>query len=203
MAFLEGKEKNSFVILPANFTSPSLHALIETHTAYTTDPAKNVPGDECYVLTLDELMKPDVWLFCCWDISNLRLGGEPRKALLDSRQAEEQGATLVGCAALRVYKPSDYSHPVKQPETLEGEVKSMHTLASYRGKGLGRMLIDRLVKEAKARGLKTLRLETGATEDFNAAKLFYEKCGFQKSGVFAAYKAQQNSLFMERTLTAE
>lgn len=183
-----------YIILPADFSSPSLLKLLEAHTAWVTQPDFNIPDEVCYALDLTDLKKPDISLSCCWEVDS----DKPSLSRLSSAELEKQGAVLVGCAALRVYRPRDYPHPSDNPNALEGEVKTMHTLASRRGKGVGRMLMDWIVDEARRKGVKRLKLETGTTDGFIGVKLFYERCGFRECGVFAGYKIQANSLFMER-----
>jgi putative acetyltransferase len=174
------------VIGPADFDSPELRSLLETHTIWTTDPAYNFPGQDTYVLDLDALKKDDVQLFCCWEVTG------------NGSEAEAK-PELVGCAALRTYRPRDYSWPADEPEALEGEVKSMHTLESHRNKGIGRLLMNRVVQAAEEHGIKTIRLETGTTSAFAGTRAFYARCGFKPCGPFAGYVVQENSAFMART----
>lgn len=83
--------------------------------------------------------------------------------------------TLIGCGALR------------ELDTRHGEIKSMHTLKSLRGKGLGRRMLTHIIDEAKRRGYKRLSLETGGTDDFAAARGLYSAFGFVTCPPFADY----------------
>jgi putative acetyltransferase len=94
------------------------------------------------------------------------------------------GETLVGCGAL------------KQIDDTHGEIKSMHTLASKRGAGLGRKMLEHILKVARERGYKRLSLETGSEQDFRPAVRLYETYGFVECGPFGEYKADPYSLFM-------
>ena len=82
---------------------------------------------------------------------------------------------LVGCGALREL---DKSH---------GEIKSMHTVNTLRGKGLGRRMLTHIIDEAEQRGYQRLSLETGATDDFVAARRLYARFGFATCPPFGNY----------------
>lgn len=198
MASTASKGATEYIIVPADFSSPSLLDLLEAHTAWCTAPGANVPGDVHYALDLAELKKPGISLFCCWEMPGSSTAASD--ATLSSADLESSGALLVGCAALRVYSPRDFPHPSEDPDALEGEVKTMHTLSSRRGKGIGKMMLDHVIEEARRKGIKVIKLETGTTEGFAGTRLFYERCGFRECGVFAGYKIQANSTFMERRL---
>ncbi len=100
------------------------------------------------------------------------------------------GATILGVGAL------------KELDRHHGEIKSMHTLAAYRGKGVARALLDRIIENARARGYRRLSLETGSYEDFAPARRLYERCGFTYCGPFADYQPLPTSAFMTLELTA-
>lgn len=95
----------------------------------------------------------------------------------------EEGA-LIGCGAL------------KDLGNGEGEIKSMHTRAHLRGKGLGRRMLEHILGEAKARGYTGLWLETGSMDAFIPARRLYESYGFTYAGPFGDYAEDPNSVFM-------
>lgn len=101
--------------------------------------------------------------------------------------ASEDGAPL-GCIALKRLGPA------------EGEVKTMHVLASARGKGVGRVLVEHLLQEARASGMTRLSLETGTNAPFAASRALYENQGFAPCGPFADYNDHPFSHFMTRAL---
>ena len=101
--------------------------------------------------------------------------------------------TLLGCGAL-------YAHETADGEKTLGEIKSMHTLERARGRGVGQMLLDAIVAEAKRRGYERLSLETGSPEGFGAAQRLYARNGFERCGPFADYADDPFSLFMTRAL---
>lgn len=101
--------------------------------------------------------------------------------------AREDGQ-LVGVGALKEIAPD------------HGEVKSMRTVSSALGRGIGRAMLRHIVAEAKARGYKRLSLETGNTEPFAAALHLYASEGFQPWGPFAGYSDTPLSSFLTRRL---
>lgn len=82
---------------------------------------------------------------------------------------------LIGCGALRELNPT------------HGEIKSMHTPAANRGQGLGRHMVAHILNVARERGYARLSLETGATEDFIAARSLYAAFGFNPCPPFGDY----------------
>ncbi|NCZ73688.1 MAG: GNAT family N-acetyltransferase [Actinobacteria bacterium] len=82
---------------------------------------------------------------------------------------------LVGVGAIRIL---DKEH---------AELKSMHTLANYRGNGVGSAMVDHITAYAKEKGMKRLSLETGAKESYKAARDLYEKMGFTYCDAFGDY----------------
>jgi putative acetyltransferase len=98
------------------------------------------------------------------------------------------GETLAGCGAI---KHLDASH---------GELKSMRVAPQYRGRGVGRAVLDRLLAEARARGYARVSLETGRPEPFQPAQRLYRANGFVECAPFADYVADDFSMCMTRTL---
>ena len=78
----------------------------------------------------------------------------------------------------------------------KGELKSMRVADAHLGTGAGRAMLRHLVAEARRRGMRTLWLETGATDDFGPARRLYASEGFTECGPFADYPANPFSVFM-------
>jgi putative acetyltransferase len=100
------------------------------------------------------------------------------------------GTTLLGCAALKELDP------------FHGEIKSMHTTARFRGRGVALRLLDRMVEEARSRGYRRLSLETGSMEAFAPARALYARYGFAVCAPFGNYRLDPNSIFMRLDLGA-
>jgi putative acetyltransferase len=98
------------------------------------------------------------------------------------------GDTLAGCGAI---KHLDDGH---------GELKSMRAAPAYRGKGVGRAILDRLLAEARARGYARVSLETGRPDPFHAAQALYRANGFVECPPFGDYVSDDFSMCMTRVL---
>lgn len=89
---------------------------------------------------------------------------------------------------------------VKRLDATGAELKSMHVLAEHRGRGLSRLMLERLIAEAGAQGFRQLFLETGVQPSFTAARGLYRRAGFVTCAPFGDYRADPNSLFMSRKI---
>jgi putative acetyltransferase len=89
---------------------------------------------------------------------------------------------------------------LKTLDETSGELKSMRVADGHLGTGAGRALLRHLVAEARARGMHTLWLETGSTDDFVPARRLYESEGFVECGPFADYPENPFSVFMTLAL---
>jgi putative acetyltransferase len=98
------------------------------------------------------------------------------------------GEELVGCGAL------------KQIDAERGEIKSMRVAVPALGRGAGRAILDHIVREARALGMRSLWLETGSSEAFIPALRLYESAGFARCGPFDGYVDNPFSIFMTRAL---
>ena len=94
------------------------------------------------------------------------------------------GADLVGCGAL------------KQIDPAHGEIKSMHTAAEHRGRGVAAAMLAHILAEARRRGYRRLSLETGSMDGFIPARMLYARNGFVECPPFGDYAEDPNSTFM-------
>ena len=94
------------------------------------------------------------------------------------------GDALVGCGAL------------KELDARHGEIKSMHTAAEIRGRGVAAAMVGHILTEARRRSYSRLSLETGSTEDFASAHRLYRRFGFTECGPFGEYRLDPFSVFM-------
>jgi GNAT superfamily N-acetyltransferase len=79
-----------------------------------------------------------------------------------------------------------------------GEVKRMFVRPQFRGKGLGKAILNRLAAHARAHRINTLRLETGIYQ-VEAIGL-YDVWGFQRRGPFGEYKDDPNTVYFEKPI---
>ena len=96
--------------------------------------------------------------------------------------------TLVGTAAL------------KQLGEGHGELKSMRTSASHRGRGIAQRMLAHVLAQAREQGLRRLSLETGSQPFFAPAHALYMANGFEDCAPFGDYRGDPNSRFMTRAL---
>jgi len=94
------------------------------------------------------------------------------------------GGILLGCGALKALDPD------------HGEIKSMHTAAAARGRGVARQMLEHIVAEARARRYRRLSLETGSMSAFAPARALYAGFGFRDCPPFGDYVLDPNSTFM-------
>lgn len=87
-----------------------------------------------------------------------------------------QDGTLVGIGALRRI---DEGH---------AELKSMHTVAACRRQGVGRAMVLHLLEAARRAGYRRVSLETGTTEEYEAARALYAALGFRPGPAFGGYE---------------
>ena len=85
------------------------------------------------------------------------------------------GDQVVGLAALKML---DAAHC---------EVKSMRTAPTHLRRGIGRVMLDHVMAEARTRGYQRISLETGTTAAFAAAHALYERAGFMPCEPFGSY----------------
>jgi len=81
-----------------------------------------------------------------------------------------------------------------------GEVKSMHTAQSARGRGVGSAMVRHIVATARERGYRRLSLETGSMDYFAPARALYARHGFAECGPFEGYRLDPNSVFLTLAL---
>ncbi len=89
---------------------------------------------------------------------------------------------------------------LKKLSPTEGEVKSMHTTAAHRGKGVGEAMLRHLIAEARRRGYRRLYLETGVQDGYAPSRRLYARHGFVACGPFADYVENPYSVFMTLAL---
>ncbi len=81
-----------------------------------------------------------------------------------------------------------------------GEIKSMHTVATCRRKGVGSAMLAHIIDAARTMGMSRLSLETGSWDYFVPARELYKRHGFVECPPFGEYVLDPNSIFMSRDL---
>ncbi|WP_299080933.1 GNAT family N-acetyltransferase [uncultured Ruegeria sp.] len=117
------------------------------------------------------------------DVDALREPGIRFFALYDEGQP-------LGCGALKTLPDGT------------AEVKSVHILATARGRGLARVMMTHLTDMARAEGVLALVLETGAAHltEYDAARKLYETLGYSYCEPIYGYDHDPNSAFMRLAL---
>jgi putative acetyltransferase len=85
---------------------------------------------------------------------------------------------------------------LKRLDPDHAEVKSMHTVAAARGRGIGRRMAEHLIAVAREAGYRRLSLETGSMAEFAPARALYASVGFERCDPFGEYRASPNSTYM-------
>ncbi len=78
------------------------------------------------------------------------------------------------------------------------EIKRMFVAPEFRGRGLGRRILQELEARVRQAGLTLVRLETGIRH--NEALGLYEKAGYRRCPRFGEYPDDPLSVFMEKEL---
>jgi putative acetyltransferase len=98
------------------------------------------------------------------------------------------GDVLAGCGAIKHLSES------------HGELKSMRAAPEYRGRGVGKALLLRLLEEARVRGYARVSRETGRPEPFHPAHGLYRAHGFVECAPFGDYVSDDFSICMTKEL---
>jgi len=83
-----------------------------------------------------------------------------------------------------------------QLDATSGEVKSMRTHPDHLRQGVAAAILERIIAEARARGLRRLSLETGRTPAFDPSLALYRKRGFVDGEAFGAHEQSAFNQFL-------
>lgn len=154
--------------------------------------------DDGFRIEVDDLSRPAVRALLAEHLAEMRATSPPESVhALDLAELSTprmtvwtlwEGEHVLGCAALAILS------------TAEGEIKSMRTTATARGRGVAARMLAHVLDEARARGLQRMSLETGAEEFFAPARRLYERFGFTSCPPFGAYRDDPLSVFYTRAL---
>jgi putative acetyltransferase len=98
---------------------------------------------------------------------------------------DAQGRPLA-CGGLRPMEPG------------AAEIKRMYVRPQARGQGLARAVLERLEDEARTRGIRVLRLETGTLQP--EARALYEAAGYEPIPCFGEYAGAPLSRCYQRSI---
>lgn len=149
-------------------------------------------------MKLDDLTDPRIADFLAEHIKDMRSVSPPEsKHALDLEGLKKpdisfwsvwSGEILVGCVA------------IKRLDAEHAELKSMRTTPSHRRQGIGALILNFIMDEARRRGYCRMSLETGSMPFFVPARMLYAKHGFKPCPPFEGYKEDPYSAFMTREL---
>ncbi|WP_299598582.1 GNAT family N-acetyltransferase [uncultured Microbulbifer sp.] len=143
---------------------------------------------------VDDLSGPAIAKFLQAHIDDMRATSPPESVhALDLEGLRQPEITfwsvyheraLVGCGAL------------KQLSATHGEIKSMRTDITARGRGVATAMLLHIIGEADNRGYQRLSLETGSMDFFTPARRLYRRHGFCPCPPFGGYTDDPNSVYM-------
>jgi putative acetyltransferase len=91
---------------------------------------------------------------------------------------------------------------LKRIDDEHAEIKSMHTAEAARGRGIGRALLDELIKAARLAGIWTI--QTSIFPENRASLALHERCGFRVVGTRERVAKRdgiwRDTVFMEKRL---
>jgi len=138
-------------------------------------------------LRIDDLTSPEVEALITAHVTEMR-GGSPSccahaLAIEGLRQLDItcwtawDGGVLRGCGALKVLSPHT------------GEIKSMRTRTLLLRRGVGRAVLEKIIRTARGRGYTALFPKTGKSALFEPAHALYLRNGFTWCEPFGEYTA--------------
>lgn len=89
---------------------------------------------------------------------------------------------------------------LRRLDAVHVEIKSMHTNAEARGRGVGRAMLLHLLAVARDWGCERVSLETGTMAAFAPARALYTSVGFSPCPPFADYRPSPSSVCMTLAL---
>ncbi len=149
---------------------------------------------------------PDVAALLAYHVATMQAGSPEESCHVMSGDAlSEAGVTLLTLrdGAGRLLGIGALKEISIGTATRHGEIKSMHTAAQARGRGVGATILRALIDVARQAGLAQISLETGSGEAFVSARKLYLTHGFDFCAPFGSYSSDPLSVFMTRATRSE
>lgn len=89
---------------------------------------------------------------------------------------------------------------IRKLDAEHAELKSMHTLSSFRGSGIGRAIVAHIEEFARLQGITRISLETGANEPFKPARQLYKSLGYKDCEAFGDYVLSEYNACMTKLI---
>jgi len=89
---------------------------------------------------------------------------------------------------------------MRQLDAHHAELKSMHTLAEFRGSGVGKAMVSQIEDFARSSGIERMSLETGTNEAFKPARELYKSLGYNSCDAFGDYVLSEDNMCMSKII---
>jgi putative acetyltransferase len=89
---------------------------------------------------------------------------------------------------------------IRKLDAHHAELKSMHTLAEFRGSGVGKAMVAHIEDSAKSSGIERMSLETGTNEAFKPARELYKSLGYNSCDAFGDYVLSEDNMCMTKLI---
>jgi GNAT superfamily N-acetyltransferase len=149
--------------------------------------AARLPDEVPAVRALFEEYAAGLGVSLCFQNFDAELAGLPYAPPAGRLLVAEAGGEVVGCVALRPHKPGIC------------ELKRLYVRQAYRGKGLGRRLLEALLAEAVAAGYREAVFDT--IESMKEALALYRTFAFEPTEPYGCHPVA-GSLCFRKVLTA-
>lgn len=154
--------------------------------------------DGAMVIAVDDPRAPDVRALLERHLSFNRENTPPEGVFaLDVERLVDPAVTFVSARVAGVLAGVG---ALRHLDDRHAELKSMHTAAALRGRGVARAVLDHLIALAAERGYQRVSLETGNMDAFAPARSLYASAGFEVCPPFGDYVGSATSTCMTRSL---
>ena len=89
---------------------------------------------------------------------------------------------------------------IRKLDAHHAELKSMHTLAEFRGSGVGKAMVAHIEDFARSSGSERMSLETGTNEAFKPARELYKSLGYNSCDAFGDYVLSEDNMCMTKLI---